>query len=197
MRAPVKVAALLAPLLLLTACDMQPSTNAVENGQADAGIRKVLGNQPAHSYDFSQYRQSLQDIEDAQAAVTQTTTFFFNVGVQDPYKVCPSVGYPIASTTEITNPQKAVDGPGTGNVTVGQMDPTGVYPGNSTGTYVLCIGGHGKLAASYVEGYAHTETGPAVWDYTHHTIVDTGDPTFNFKKVTGDTSPKVAKSPSN
>ena len=138
--------------------------------------------QPTPAYNWSQIRQTLIDIENAQAATTQTTTFFFNQGVQAPIHSCPSIGFPVATTTQLTNPEQIVqkwDGGANQFPTIPQADPTGIYAGSSTGTYVICVAGNGTTYASYWEGFVETVTGPAVW--TGNGIKMTGPSTVNFK----------------
>ncbi len=142
--------------------------------------------QPAPKFDWSQYRQNLIEIETAQSHTTQTTTFFFNQGVQAPIQSCPSIGFPIASTSELTNPDQAVGSTGGasngqyGVVVLPQIDPNGIFAGHSTGTYVICIDATGKAYGNYWEGFVQTVTGPAVWDEASHQVKLTGPPSFDF-----------------
>ena len=117
-----------------------------------------------------------------QALGEQTTSFFFNQGVKNPIMSCPSLGEPVASTTEITNPQQpdVTSGGSNGNtaVTLGNMDPNGIYAGDSTGTYVLCVNGQGQQYAQYWEGFVDSVSGPATWDAGTGQIKVTGAPTM-------------------
>jgi hypothetical protein len=137
-------------------------------------------------FQWSQLRQTLISIETAQADNTQTTTFFFNQGVQDPISSCPSIGFPVASTTELTNPLQndGQGGQGAGAV-IGQVDPTGVYSGSSTGTYVVCISANGGNYVQYWEGFVDNVTGPAVWNTTTHQVQLTGPSTTTVKTKPG------------
>jgi hypothetical protein len=134
--------------------------------------------QPAPQFDWSQIRQTLIDAETAQAQTTQTTTFFFNLGVADPLGWCPSIGYPVAGTSQITSPDKENDHGSYGQSVTAQIDPNGIFSGNTTATYVICVGENGKRYLHHVEEIAHAVGGPATWDYTHHRFQITGDPTF-------------------
>jgi hypothetical protein len=164
-----------------------PSATQVEQQSSAQGLNKLLMAQPVPQYDYSQIRQTLVDAETAQAQATQTTTFFFNQGVQDPVFICPSIGFPVPGTDQITNPNQIIQDRGQyggGNAVISQIDPNGVYGGNTSATLVLCVNGQGKAYLHHAEEFAHAIAGPAVWDYTHHIIKITGDPTF---------SPKVGK----
>lgn len=157
-----------------TKSDQQVSSNILENYQKS---------QPVPMFNYSQLRQNLIEIETAQSNTTQTTTFFFNQGVQQPVMTCPSIGFPIAATNQLTNPQQMVTN---GNNTWGwgaplaQIDPNGVFSGDTTGTYVMCVNAQGKAYANYWEGFVQTITGPAVWDEASHSIKLTGPPSFDF-----------------
>lgn len=140
-------------------------------------------NQPIPVHSYSQMRQNLIEIENAEADGVQSTTFFFNQGVANPIMQCASIGSPIASTAQLSDPQKVEhhwgDGNG-GNVTLPQMEPNGIYTGDSSGTWSLCLKPDGKPYAQYWEGYVATAFGPAKWD--GHQIVLTGDPSMKFTK---------------
>ena len=123
-------------------------TAALNNDQAASAdsLHQLQISQPTPQYKWSQLRESLIEIENAQATSGQTTTFFFNQGVTAPIDSCPSIGLPIASDTQLTNPQQVINpnqqsgaSQGTSGVAVGQSDPTGVYTGASTGTYFVCV----------------------------------------------------------
>lgn len=177
----------------LTGCfeDNSPKATAQqkEQSQASNAAQALVTNQPVHTYQFSQLKQNLQELEDAQANGVVTTSFFMNMGTSEPVFSCPSIGAPIASTTELTNPQQTVSGTGGNNAyaltTIQQMDPTGVYTGNSTGTYIMCVGADGSVNPVYWEGFVMTAFGPAHWDKaTHNMVIDgpSGSKFSNIKK---------------
>lgn len=164
--------------LVLAAC--QPTTaNQTDRAIADKQLAGYQKNQPVPVFDWSQYRQNVIEIETAQARTTQTTTFEFNQGVQDPVSSCPSIGFPIASTSQLTNPDAKVPNH---DLTLPQIEANGVYTGVSTGTYSICIDAQGKAYASYWEGFVKTVTGPAKWNTTTHQVELVGPPSFEFSK---------------
>ncbi len=174
-----------AALLALAACGSQPSSTAADQSQTNTQLSRYQANQPVPQFDASQYRQTVIDVESAQVHGVATTTFFFNLGIQDPIKVCPSIGFPVPSTAQLTNPDQVVNagGSGSGNpgVAIGQAEPNGTYTGDSSGTYVVCVAPSGTRYVSYWEGDVHTEGGPAHWDEQHHAIVLDGAPTVVTK----------------
>ena len=167
----------------VSACTPSSSTAAVNHDKKVSGeiLSKYEVNQPVPQFDWSQIRQTAIDIETAQAHSTQTTTFFFNMGVQDPISSCPSIGFPVASTTQLTNPQQLyVSSGGSHDGVIPQIDPNGIYSGDSTGTYILCVNAQGQTYGVYWEGFVYALTGPAVWDSAKHQAVLTGAPSFKF-----------------
>lgn len=164
--------------LVLAGC--QPTNvNSADRATAAKQLQGYDKNQPVPIFDWSQYRQNLIEIETAQARTTQTTTFFFNQGVQDPIAVCPSIGFPIASTSELTNPEAKVVNH---DLTLPQIESNGVFPGASSGTYVICIDAQGKAYAHYWEGFVSAVTGPAKWNTDTHQVELVGPPSFTFSK---------------
>lgn len=174
-------------LLLITAlatlavgCS-SPADQTANEREADTvakAQRKLAVSQPAPSDDWSQLRQNVIDIETAQINTTATTTFFFNQGIPNPIKSCESIGFPIAATNQLTNPEAIAYAEGNvGVLSLPQQETTGVYTGDSTGTYVICIDPSGKGRITYWEGFVQTETGQATWDRTLGQITSTGNST--------------------
>lgn len=178
--------------VLFAACDNNkgvPSGQAQENKQQAQSTESLVINQPLPHFNYSQLRQNLIELETAQATGVQTTSFFFNNGVQDPIFSCPSIGVPIPNTMSLSNPQQVVhDGYPTGGaaLTTGQMDPNGVYtPQSSTGTSVICIGADGKPIGQYWEGNVHAVFAPAKWNQQLHQVEIIGPASFTFTKSQG------------
>lgn len=134
-------------------------------------------NQPIKLHPWSQYRQTLLEVEDAQAEGVATTSFMMNLGRADPIESCPSVGYPLPSTAQLTNPDQAISAPHHQSQVVAQAESNGIYTGESTGTYVTCVAPNGTEYINYWEGFVYTVGGPAHWDYTKHEAVLDGAPT--------------------
>lgn len=178
-------------VVALAACDTggNAKQNTVRNDQQSSAtaLATLQNNQPAPAFNKSQLRQNVIDIEKMLAGTTPTTTFFFNQGVADPVNSCPSIGFPIASTTELTNPlqtDKTSAGDG-GSAVIAQADPTGVFQGTSTGTYAICIDTNGKGYAAYWEGFVYAVSGPAKWDPATKSTVLTGAPTAEIATKLG------------
>ncbi len=158
----------------------QNAVNKKDRNVSTQILNNYQKNQPAPVRPWSQLRQNLIEIETAQADTTQTTTFFFNLGSPAPIQSCPSIGFSIASTSEITNPEQIVGENGVNAIP--QIDPNGIYAGQSTGTYVICIDAQGRAYADYWEGFVQTVTGPAKWNTQTNSVELIGPPSFAFTK---------------
>jgi hypothetical protein len=169
-----------------------------ENQQQGSDTTSFELNQPIPHFAFSYYRQALIDVEASQALGEQTTTFFFEPGGgnPDPIDSCPSLGDPVPNTAQLSNPSQVENDPypnGGQAVTIGQMDPNGVYsPSESTGTYVLCVAADGSPEMHYWEGYVYAVNGAARWDSATHSVVTYGAPVMPKCAVT-ETSTATAK----
>jgi hypothetical protein len=166
-------------LLGLAACGSDDAGRTSEEDTAEKQLTQFLESQPIPIFNYSQLRQNLIEIETAQANATATTSFFFNLGIEDPIHSCPSIGFPIPGTFQLSNPQQKVGGTN-GNVTLPQLEANGVYTGDTTATTVICVDAEGKGYASYWEGFVSTVAGPAEWDTETKTVVLTGAPTAEF-----------------
>lgn len=149
------------------------SSTGEDEKLTDAQLQKYQANQPVPMYEWSQYRQSVIDITAAQVNGVATTSFFFLEGVDKPVGSCPSIGFPVPSTAQLTNPEQVIHS----GTTIAQAEPNGVYTGDSTATYVICVAPDGTTYADYWEGYVRSVGGPAEWDTMNQEIVLTGDPT--------------------
>lgn len=172
-----------AALLALTACGTEDSrSRASEEEVAEQQLEGFLKAQPIPVFNWSQLRQNLIELQTAQANTTATTSFFFNQGVAEPVMSCPSIGFPIPATYQLTNPDNIVlpGGPERGSIAIPQLESTGVYSGDTTGTYVMCVNADGEAFAFYWEGFVSTVTGPA--EFTDGRITLTGESTFDFSE---------------
>lgn len=177
----IKIAAVaIVALLTLSACSETSNRNATvsqEKKTATQQLEQYLQSQPVPQFTWSQLRQNLIEIQTAQADTTVTTSFFFNQGVVDPVHSCASIGFPIPGTYQLTNPeQKLRDS----EAVIAQLEATGVYTGETTGTTVICVDDDGRGYASYWEGFVSTVAGPAEWDDTAKRVVLTGAPSAEF-----------------
>lgn len=159
-------------------CSSSSGTDKEET-TANSQLEQYLKSQPIPRFNSSQLRQNLIEIQTAQANATVTTSFMFLLsgsGSTGPLvHQCSSIGFPIPATYQLTNPESDKH-----EVTLPQLESTGVYTGDTTGTYVICIGADGEPFAFYHEGFVATVTGPAHWDNTKGEIVMDGPSSAEF-----------------
>ena len=179
------VLAMVVPLSVLAVGCSDGGDNAQEKDTkgSQEQLNQYTESQPVPFFNFSQLRQNLIEIQTAQANATVTTSFFFNMGVQDPIHDCPSIGFPIPGTYQLTNPEGVVKIGEDGNwerFALPQLEATGVYTGSTTATTVVCINDQGQGYADYWEGFVKTVAGPATWNTETNQIELTGPPTAEF-----------------
>ena len=165
----VGAAILVGIALSASSCGNDSATTTDQNNTNDL-MKRLHANQPLPNPDFSQYLQTLIDVENAEITGVATTSFNFNYGSNVPIKTCPSIGYPMPSTASLTNPWQISGGSNQAGA-IGQADPNGVFVGQSTGTYVVCVAKDGTKAPAYWEGFVDTEPGPAHFDTATGQIV--------------------------
>jgi hypothetical protein len=161
----------------LTACDSGTSSVNRDAEQTDAQLERYQANQPVPLFDWSQIRETVTMVETAQATGIATSSFFFNQGSMEPVMSCPSIGYPVPATTQLTSPDQPLYSDHHDDLVVSQMEPTGVYSGETTATYVLCVNSNGLQYPVYWEGFVMSVGGPAAWDAGSARVVAMGDPT--------------------
>jgi hypothetical protein len=174
-----KLALLAIPVLLFASCSSEGGSRGTEEKTAEEQLSQFLQSQPIPKFSTSQLRQNLIDIETAQANATATTSFFFNQGVVDPIHSCPSIGFPIPGTFQLTNPDQVVGG-GDSKEVISQLESTGVYTGDTSATTAICVDADGRGYAFYWEGFVSGVAGPAEWNATTKQIELIGAPTAEF-----------------
>jgi hypothetical protein len=168
-------------LLSASSCSGKPTSVGNDQKETNSQMQKYQAAQPVPQYDWSQYRQTLIDAQNAQVTGVATTTFFFNQGSAEPFKSCPSIGFPVPITSQLTNPDQTINHGNDGIAPVGQAEPNGTYTGDSSGTYVVCVEKGGAKVVDYWEGFVETEGGPAHFDNASKQIVLDGNPTVTTK----------------
>lgn len=181
-RKPIALAALL--IVGAAACTSEPSAIKSERKTTQEAAQAFSTNQPMPVFTWSQQRQTLIDIITMQIETTATFSYFFAVGRADaePVFSCPSIGDPIPATYQLTNPEASQWDSNGGNFTLPQMEPTGVYSGETEGTNVLCVGDNGTRYKVYWEGQVMTTTLQLAWDGYKLAPVNGATSTYEFNK---------------
>lgn len=168
----------------LAACNSSSGANGANARVENQQLGIYNAKQPLPIFSSSQLRATAIDFETEEAEPTPTTTFFFDPGALDPVYSCPSIGFPVPTTDQLSNPNQITRvNTGNGNYAdgvVGQIDPTGIYSGDSSGTDVLCLNGSGQQYGAYWEGFAFAVAGATSWDKTTHSMVNVTNPTGHF-----------------
>jgi hypothetical protein len=135
----------------LSACDAPPSSRQIEaQKQEEMQLQAVQSVGMPAIVNFAEKRM-MKDIMELRDKNVATTTYLVGMNNQLT-KVCDSVGYGLPYATQYTNPQMKVSGQ-SGNVTLPQADPNGLYsPASADGTWVLCVDHKdGKAKPVYIE----------------------------------------------
>lgn len=164
-------------LLSLAACENAAEKAQLKDSRAAGNqLIQYQQSQPVPFFNSSQLRQNLIEIETAQANATATTSFMFlmgSAGTTGPLlHQCPSIGFPIPATYQLTNPFQE-DG-------TAQVEANGVFTADTTGTYVICVGADAEPYAYYWEGFVATVSGPAHWDNVKGEVVMDGPSSAEF-----------------
>jgi hypothetical protein len=168
----------------LAACSSSTKAGTnIEQGQSNDQLAQYTQSQPIPYFKWSLERQILIDAEVASARGDQSTSFFFNFGIQDPILVCTSLGQAVPDSAQLSNPEQVVGNkqnkvlPSGDWTTLPQMEPFGIHTSpSSVGTYAICII-NGKPVLQRAEETVHTVMAPAKWDANKHQIVVVGNPT--------------------
>lgn len=141
-------------------------SSASQNGRDEqrsiaTSFGRVIDAQQIPVIDWSQERQTLIDTLMIRADGSHGTA---EVTALDGSLLwwCPTAGAPIPSTYQLSNPEAFVDPPDRGgqtDVLIPQGEPTGVYPGSSEATYILCLDDAGKAFLRYDEANVRWTSG--------------------------------------
>jgi len=176
--------------LALAGAACSPNSDETEQGgdnardeqrQVQTGFNRLSDSQQIPVFDWSQERQTLIDVETIRATGATSTTAFYLEGV-GLIAWCPSIGAPVPSTYQLSASQQYIDLHGDGqeqHFPVDQGEPTGVYVGESSGTWTICIDDEGNKFGKYWEGYVDSTV--AIIDYYPAELrVRPADVTFTF-----------------
>ena len=185
------VIVVIAGLLIMSACDNPQSSKGAETAKQEqdavqTGFNRLNNSQQIPTFDWSQERQTVIDVETIRATGATSTTAGYLEGIGMIWW-CPSAGAPVASTYQLSGSTQYADLPGDGSrelLPLDQGEPTGVYVGPSSGTWTLCLDDNGKKFAKYWEGYVDSTVG-IVTSYPADKRVVISEATFKFTDKPG------------
>ncbi|CAN5133039.1 hypothetical protein BH09PAT2_BH09PAT2_04680 [soil metagenome] len=155
----------------------------VLNEAADANKQLEIysTNQPVPQYDRSVERAVLLNIIDARVRKSLMYTYFWAPMAPRPVWSCPTFGFPIPATSQLTNPDQVVrDASGAlRDMTVPQMEPSGIYaPPSTEATYSACMLTNGNASPMYWESPVGASAIPLTWvqdEYGGHFVAANPD----------------------
>lgn len=147
-------ALLLVSLITLASCEYEESSERIQNRkQEELNKQAVQSVGMPTIINFSEKRH-LKDILELRDKESPTITYVRDMHGKL-HRVCNSIGFGIPNSTQFTNPQRLArnkETQSTGNVTIPQADPNGLYSASSEATWVLCLNPKsGKIAPTYLE----------------------------------------------
>lgn len=128
-------------------------SDRVERQSVEQGQAQLVQNQPAPIFQFSLERHIMIELYKARNKATTTYSYVQSQFTGKILFECVSIGFPIAATTQLTNPMKWV---GQG-ATIPQAEPNGMYaPPQSSATFVPCVGPDGSITPARIEDNVST-----------------------------------------
>ena len=183
MRSSLKVAFCLLALSACTADECTntpaPTANQSESAAQNDGLLQVHRNQPAPQVDWSFDREVVIQMFLARQHGVATYSVVYDQYAAPGSRIefaCPSLGYPVPYSTQITNPhtaervvlgyrQNEYGSAHTEAVVVDQAEPNGLFPPpSSEATWVPCVSDGGQLQPQYVEDRVSTFAYPVQED---------------------------------
>lgn len=166
MNKTLMLTAIAACTLSLAACapSMQ-SSDQIQNDKQEELSKQAIESVGLPAIKNFQEKRILKDIlelRDKPDLVTYTYITDMNGHL---HKICDSIGYGVPYATQYTSPERLAgswESPSTGNVTVPQADPNGLYsPTSADGTWVLCkMPGKDAVSPTYIEPHVVVSTFP-------------------------------------
>lgn len=131
------------------------SSAAIEQAQQDLQMQQMLRNQPVPAFSFSLERHMLIEIYKARQRATNTFSVVQSELTGKVLWSCPSMGFPLPYSTQLTNPLQAWWQSGAheyASAVVAQQEPNGLFtPAQAEGTWVPCVDSQGRVTPVYEE----------------------------------------------
>jgi hypothetical protein len=128
-------------------------TQSIEQGQQREAVNSIMVNQPIP--DLGGYSFERQIVIETYLARNNTiATYAYMISMDGKIiEICPSIGYPIPYSTQLTNPLRTVGDLNTTSV-IANSEPNGLYPpGDAAATLVQCVQPDGSVSPVYIEWY--------------------------------------------
>lgn len=126
------------------------SVRKQEERTTAVGFERMVKSQQVPTFDYSQERQTLIDVLTMRAEGTHGTAYATTL-TGELLWWCPSVGAPVPSTYQLTNPEQIVSQRDRGLTSIPLGEATGVYTGASAATWTVCLDDNGTPFGKYEE----------------------------------------------
>lgn len=144
---------------LLAACgNIQTNSANIEHTQQETGIKAIIQNQPVPDLGgWSFERHIVIQTYIARNKGTIATFSYLMTLDGKVIEICPSIGYPIPYSTQLTNPMQISENWQEGWYAheagvIGNPEPNGLYPPESAAaTFVNCVNPDGSVTPTYFE----------------------------------------------
>jgi hypothetical protein len=170
---------ILVAMIFVFGCTTKADDNIVkEKAQQATGQQALLDNQPVPDLGgYSFERDIVIKTYLARNGTIATYAYMFTMDGKI-VEICPSIGYPIPYSTQLTNPLQAMTSY-TNDPVVGNPEPNGLYtPSNAAATLVQCVNPDGSVSPTYIEWYVLAFPYQIASDYQIKRI---GDPSFRVQ----------------
>jgi hypothetical protein len=151
-----KIFILLLLTFMLCACGTV-SSNQVESQQQELGVKSIITNQPVPNLGGYSFERDIV-IQTYIARNETIATYAYTMTLDGKIiELCPSIGYPIPYSTQLTAPEKLHNNypdtlPNSDASVVPQSEPNGLYPpDNALATLVQCVNSDGSVSPMYFE----------------------------------------------
>jgi hypothetical protein len=144
MKKSIVLALVLVVAFVLSACSASDQAQYAEREQQGAGVLAIVQNQPIPNLGgYSFERQIMIETYLARNNTVSTFAYLFTFDGKI-VEICPSIGYPIPYSTQLSNP---FDMSGRANPEANSLYP----PSNTAATLVQCVNSDGSVSPTYIE----------------------------------------------
>lgn len=161
--------------MFLSAC--APNSNYTETQQQEAGVNAIVQNQPVP--DLGGYSFERNIVIETYLARNHTIATYAYMFTMDGkiVEICPSIGYPIPYSTQLSAPEKLAYS--SSGAVIPQSEPNGLYPpSDAAATLVQCVNPDGSVSPTYIEWYVLAFPYRIKSDFALERI---GEPSFTVK----------------
>lgn len=139
-------------IMCLALIGCSTNSNYVETQQQQDGVNALIVNQPVPNLGgYSFERQIVIETYSARNRTIATYSYMFTMDGKV-VEICPSIGYPIPYSTQLTAPEKLAFS--SSGAVIPQSEPNGLYPpGDAAATLVQCVNPDGSVSPTYIEWY--------------------------------------------